>query len=122
MTAENSPPASVPAQFDFLPDGEPSLTIGGVPAHAEQGWSTGQLADVVRHGRGVIAAVNAGVLTITGLALDPDDGALPGFYVNDSGNGLSAHYVSAHLMTTAFERTGGFCVVTDVARTGQDAS
>jgi hypothetical protein len=104
----------------------------GVPAHAEQGQPIERLAAAVQHGCGVIAAVNAGVLwsearalgdgqanhavTITGIACDPDDGALLGFYINDSGSGNSAQFVSAHLMVTAFARTGGFCVVTDVAR------
>jgi hypothetical protein len=54
-------------------------------------------------------------ITVTGIARDPLDGALQGFYVNDSGNGQSGQFVSAHLMTTAFERTGGFCVVTGAA-------
>lgn len=54
-------------------------------------------------------------ITVTGVARDPLDGALQGFYINESGNGQSSQFVSAHLMTTAFERTGGFCVVTDAA-------
>lgn len=107
------------------------LTDYGVAAHDERGQSIEQLAATVQRGHGVIAAVNAGVLwtdarvlgtgqanhavTITGLARDPYDGALQGFYINDSGTGRSAQFVSAHLMTTAFVRTGGFCVVTDEA-------
>jgi len=85
----------------------------------------------------VIAAVNAGVLwadvrclgdgganhvvTVTGVARDPYDGGLEGFYINDSGTGQSGVFVSLHLMTTAFARTGGFCVITDephAARSG----
>jgi hypothetical protein len=101
----------------------------GLPAHAEEGWSIEQLAVAVQRGHGVLAGVNAGVLwsnplalehgqanhvvTITGVARDPDDGALQGFYINDSGSGYSAHFIAAHLMTTAFVHTGGFCVVTD---------
>jgi hypothetical protein len=101
----------------------------GVPAAAEQDQPIDRLADAVQRGHGVIAAVNSGVLwsdvrflgdgqanhgvTITGVARDPYDGALEGFYINDSGTGHSAQFVSAHLMTTAFVRTGGFCVVTD---------
>jgi len=64
VSAENSPPDAVPAQFDFLPDGEPSLTIGG-------------------------------------LALDPDDSALQGCYINDSGNGrmsAAARRGGAHVL------------------------
>lgn len=107
----------------------------GVPAHAEQDQSIEQLACAVQRGHGVIAAVNAGVLwsdarvlghgqanhavTITGAARDPYDGALQGFYINDSGSGRSAEFISAHLMTTAFVRTGGYCVVTDVAHCAQ---
>jgi hypothetical protein len=88
----------------------------------------------VQLGHGVIAAVNAGVLwgnarvlgngqanhavTITGTARVPYDGALQGFYMNDSGTGRSAQFVSAHLMTTAFVRTGGFCVLTDESAHG----
>ncbi|HXW46293.1 MAG TPA: C39 family peptidase [Streptosporangiaceae bacterium] len=102
----------------------------GVPAHAEQGLSTDQLAAAVQRGCGVIAAVNAGVLwsdprslghgdanhavTVNGVAREPYDGALQGVYINDSATGRSAQFVSAHLMVTAFARTGGFCVVTDI--------
>jgi hypothetical protein len=104
----------------------------GVPAHEEDGQPIERLAIAVQGGHGVIAAVNAGVLwcdasclghgqanhviTITGVARAPYDGALEGFYINDSGTGQSAQFVSAHLMTTAFARTGGFCVVTDHPR------
>ena len=109
----------------------------GVPARAEEDQSIEELALAVQHGHGVIAMVNAGALwsdprvlghgqanhavTVTGIARDPFDGALQGFYINDSGNGESGQFVSAHLMTTAFERTGGFCVVTDVAHTVREA-
>jgi len=106
----------------------------GVPAHAEEGQPVERLALAVQLGHGVIAMVNAGVLwsdprslghgqanhavTITGIARDPYDGALLGFYINDSGTGQSGQFVSAHLMTTAFEREGGFCVVTDSVQAG----
>jgi hypothetical protein len=109
----------------------------GVPAHAEQDQPVERLADAVERGQGVIAAVNAGALwcdagalgngdanhavTVTGTARDPYDGALLGLYINDSGSGQSGQFVSAHLMTTAFARTGGFCVVTDARRTSQPA-
>ena len=108
------------------------LTDYGVPAHAEQTQPVDRLAVAVQQCHGVIAMVNAGVLwcdpqalghgqanhaiTITGVARDPYDGALLGFYINDSANGQSGKFVSAHLMTTAFEHEGGFCVVTDSAR------
>jgi hypothetical protein len=102
----------------------------GVPAHAAQDQSLGDLALAVQRDCGVIATVNAGVLwsdaaalgdgqgnhvvTVTGIAREPYDGALQGFFINDSGNGQSGQFISAHLMTTAFVRTGGFCVITDV--------
>lgn len=102
----------------------------GVQAHVEQDQPVERLASGVQGGHGVIAGVNAGVLwsdprvlsdgranhvvTVTGIARDRYDGALEGFYINDSGSGLSGQFVSAHLMTTAFVRTGGYCIVTDV--------
>jgi hypothetical protein len=107
------------------------LTDYGVPAQAKEAQPVERLALAVQQGHGVIAMVNAGVLwsdpralghgqanhavTITGIARDPYDGALLGFYINDSGTGLSGQFVSEHLMTTAFEHEGGFCVVTDSA-------
>jgi hypothetical protein len=109
------------------------LTDYGVPAHTEQAQPVERLAFAVQHGHGVIAMVNAGVLwsdpqalghgqanhavTITGIARDRYDGALLGFYINDSGTGQSGQFVSVHLMTTAFEHEGGYCVVTDLAGT-----
>ena len=62
------------------------------------------------------------VVTIVGIARDPYDGALQGFYLNDSGSGQSGQFVSAHLMTTAYVRTGGFCVLTDGASPRQPAA
>jgi hypothetical protein len=104
----------------------------GVAAHEETGQPVERLAVACQRGHGVIAAVNAGVLwgdasclgngqanhavTVTGVARDPYDGALEGLFINDSGNGQSGQFVSAHLMTTAFVRTGGFCVITDNPR------
>ena len=107
----------------------------GVPAHADQARSIDWLAGAVQLGHGVIIGINAGVLwcnprnlgtgaanhavTVTGIARDVPDGALLGFFVNDSGTGQSAQFVSFHLMTTAFLRTGGYCVITDNAYCGQ---
>ncbi len=104
----------------------------GIAAHAEEAQPIERLALAVQQGRGVIAMVNAGVLwsdprvlghgqanhaiTIIGIARDRYDGALLGFYINDSGTGQSGQFVSAHLMKTAFEHEGGFCVVTDLAQ------
>lgn len=110
----------------------------GVPARARTAQPIERLAVAVQGGHGVIAMVNAGVLwsdprvlghgqanhaiTVTGIARDPYDGALQGFYINDSGTGESGVYVSAHLMRTAFEHTGGFCVVTDAPSAARAAS
>jgi hypothetical protein len=107
------------------------LSDYGVPARALRDQSADQLASAVQLGYGVIAGVNAGVLwtdsrflgdgqanhavTVTGIAREPYDGALEGFYINDSASGMSAEYVSVPLMTTAFVRTGGFCVVTQIS-------
>jgi hypothetical protein len=131
--------AGRPAQSGWSRPSEQAQVLRdyGVPAHAEEDQPIERLAEAVQRGHGVIAAVNAGVLwcdagalgdgaanhavTITGTARDPYDGALEGFYINDSGSGQSAQFVSAHLMTTAFVRTGGFCVVTDAASTRQPA-
>jgi hypothetical protein len=101
----------------------------GVPAHPDQAPSIEWLAGAVQLGHGVIIGVNAGVLwsnpgnlgngeanhavTVTGIARAAGDGALLGFFVNDSGTGISAEFISCHLMTTAFLRTGGYCVITD---------
>jgi hypothetical protein len=108
------------------------LSDYGVLAHVEHGQTVEGIAAAVQAGRGVIIEVNAGVLwcdvralgggaanhavTVTGISRDPGDGALTGFFINDSGTGRSGQFVSVHLMVTAFARTGGFCVITDVAR------
>jgi hypothetical protein len=110
----------------------------GIPAQALHDQSADQLAGAVQLGYGVIAGVNAGVLwtdarflgdgqanhvvAVTGIARESYDGALAGFYINDSGSGLSAEYVSVHLMTTAFVHTGGFCVVTEIAHSRKRVS
>jgi hypothetical protein len=114
------------------------MTDYGVPSHAEEAQPVERLALAVQRGHGVIAMVNAGVLwssptvlghgqanhavTITGIACDRYDRALLGFYINDSGTGQSGQFVSTHLMTTAFEHEGGFCVVTDCARPAGQAT
>jgi hypothetical protein len=81
----------------------------GVPARAEADQPIERLATAVQRGHGVIAGVNAGVLwsdarvlghgqanhvvTLTGIARDTYDGALLGFYINDSGTGQSGQFV-----------------------------
>lgn len=105
------------------------LTDLGVPAHVEAGRSLDDLAVSVEEGHGTIVEANAGVLwnaadaydygaanhavTVTGVARDPGTGEVQGFYINDSGDGKPAVFVSAAVMRTAWLDTGGQCVVTD---------
>jgi Peptidase_C39 like family len=113
------------------------LSDYGIPAHAQQAESVEDLAGFVEQGHGVIAEVNAGVLwndpnslgagyanhaiVITGVARDPQTGAIQGFYINDSGTGDSARFVDVETMKAAWNApngsTPGMCVVTDVVRT-----
>jgi hypothetical protein len=106
----------------------------GVPAQVEKGQSVEELATYVEEGHSVIASVNAGVLwddpayyegggdnhavTVTGVARDPMTGAIQGFYINDSGDGKSAEFVSATTMQEAFTDQGGNAVVTDAVHPG----
>jgi hypothetical protein len=87
----------------------------GVPAHPGQARSIEWLAGAVLwsnpHNLGTGEANHA--ITVTGIARDVHDGALLGFFINDSGTGISAQFLSCHLMVTAFLRTGGYCVITD---------
>jgi uncharacterized protein YvpB len=109
----------------------------GVPAHAEQHQSLEDLGNQVEQGHGVIVEVNAGSLwndasayengqanhavTVTGVARDPATGQIQGFYINDSGDGQSAQFVSVDTMTHAWVDTGGQAVVTDVVHTSAAA-
>jgi hypothetical protein len=105
------------------------LTEYGVPSRVESGQTLAQLAAQVEQGHGVIIGVNCGVLwqapeavgdgsvnhavTATGVALDPGNGDIQGFYINDSANGKSAEFVSAVIMRVAWPDAGGWGVVTD---------
>ena len=107
------------------------LTEYGVPSRAESGLTVAELASRVEHGRGVIIGVNCGVLwqipenvgtggvnhavTVTGAALDPQTKSVQGFFINDSGNGTSAEFVSSVLIQVAWQDIGGWTIVTDVA-------
>ena len=107
------------------------LTEYGVPSRAESGLTLRELAALVEQSRGVIIGVNCGVLwqapddlgnggvnhavTVTGVALDPQDRNIQGFYINDSGSGKSAEFVSAVLIRVAWQDTGGWTIVTDAA-------
>jgi hypothetical protein len=109
----------------------------GVPAHGVQHESLEDLASNVEHGHGVIVEANAGYLwndpnyvengqanhavTVTGVARDPQTGQIQGFYINDSGDGQSAQFVSASTMTHAWVDSGGQAVVTDVVHAHQEA-
>lgn len=105
------------------------LTDYGLRSRVESGQTLSQLAALVEQGHGVIIGVNCGVLwqvpegvgdggvnhavTVTGVALDPRNGDIQGFYINDSGNGKSAEFVDAILIRVAWQDTGGWSVVTD---------
>lgn len=104
----------------------------GIPAHVEQNQSLEELAGNIQNGCAVITQANAGVLwndaayydngdpnhavTVTGVARDPGTGEIRGFYINDSGTGNSAQFVSAEAMRVGWLDTGGQSVVTDVVR------
>jgi uncharacterized protein YvpB len=114
------------------------LTDYGVPAHTESGQSLEQLAASVEHGHGVIVEANAGVLwddpnyvesghanhavTVTGVARDPATGDIQGFYINDSGTGQSGEFINAQTMTSAWQDTGGQCVVTDAVQVASQSA
>lgn len=100
----------------------------GVPSSVRCRQSMAQLAALVEQGHGVIIGVNCGVLwqnpdqvgdgrvnhavTVTGVAVDPQSGGVQGFYVNDSGNGKSAGFISTVIMRVAWQDAGGWAVVT----------
>ncbi len=101
----------------------------GLPSSVRSGQTIRQLARSVEQGHGIIIGVNSGVLwqipalvgnggvnhavAVTGVALDPQDGSIQGFYVNDSGNGKAAEFVGTVIMRVAWEDAGGWAVVTD---------
>ncbi|MGA2830583.1 MAG: hypothetical protein ABSF03_31225 [Streptosporangiaceae bacterium] len=104
------------------------LSDFGVPAHHESTCSLEDLAASLEHGRGVIVALDCGVLwddanyydgranhavTPIGVARDPETGQIQGFYVNDTGTGESGRFVDAATMDEAWVQLGGTCVVTD---------
>lgn len=92
------------------------LTSYGIRNDIIQGYNEQAIANLIKSGRGVMIAVNAGklwggntnanydfgvvdhVITVTGVAYDATTGALNGFYIADSGRGLvsdMSRYVSA---------------------------
>ena len=118
-------------------EGQVAILAGhGVPASAFYGSSLEDLAGNIEQGRGVIIAVDAGVLwdsamydgggspnhaiTVTGVARDPMTGEIQGFFVNDSGTGKAAQFVDASMMREAWEEVGGLQVATTEARPYQN--
>lgn len=111
------------------------LTDYGVPSRVKSGQTMAELAADVEQGHGVILGVNSGVLwlvpenigdgsvnhavTVTGVALDPQNWTIQGFYINDSGSGKSAEFVGTVIMRVAWQDTGGWSVVTDAAHPEQ---
>ncbi|GIH29428.1 hypothetical protein Aph01nite_77380 [Acrocarpospora phusangensis] len=111
------------------------LSDFGVPAHVETGDSLEDLAANVEQGRGVIIEANAGELwqdanylesgqynhavSVTGVARNPSNGEIQGFFINDSGTGESGKFVDAATMDAAWLQAGGFSVVTDIANSGR---
>lgn len=106
------------------------LSDFGVPAHYETARVLDDLAASIQQGRGVILAVDAGVLwndanyydgqanhavTAIGVARDPGTGQIQGFYINDTGTGASGRFVDIATMDEAWVKMGGACVVTDQA-------
>jgi hypothetical protein len=108
------------------------LTRHGVPADWHLQGSLDDLAGNIEQGRGVIVLVNAGALwndanhdsggapnhaiTVTGVARDPNTGAIQGFYINDSGPGTAAQFVDAAHMRECWEDASGIQIVTAESR------
>jgi hypothetical protein len=94
----------------------------GVQADTSVGCTLEGLAARIEEGRGIIASVNAGVLwrdsrsfengaanhaiVVTGVARDSFTGEIQGFFINDSGPGISGRFVDAATMQMAFVNTG----------------
>ncbi len=108
----------------------------GISSQVKNG-SIESLAQDVRQGKSVIIEVNADqfwktndpydagiadhAVVVTGVEYDTQTGRLNGFYVNDSGDGLSGKFIDAETMQDAWlNAKGAFghgtCVVTDAAR------
>lgn len=109
------------------------LTNYGIPAHHEVSATLADLSSYLQQGRGVIVGVNAGILwldeesreqedanhaiVVTGVKLDSSNGAIEGFYINDSGSNEPGKFIDANLMRAAWENIGGSLVVTDISHT-----
>lgn len=107
----------------------------GVPAAVLEYRSLEELAGVLEEGRAAIIAANAGVLwndadywdygqanhavQVTGVARAPATGGIQGFYINDSGTGQAARFVTAADLRAGWLEAGGCAVVTDLVSTGR---
>jgi hypothetical protein len=111
-----------------------ALSDFGVPARLDFAPNLISLAGKIETGKGVIVGLNAGILwndssaydngmanhavVVTGVARDPRDHHILGFYINDSGPdpAYSARFVDAVTMDAAFIQSGSRCVVTEGSR------
>lgn len=103
----------------------------GLPAEVSDGYDQARLASLLKDGRGVLIAVNAGklwgdpdyvqggvlnhVVTVTGVACDAGSGDVLGFYIADSGRGQLAdanRYLSAEDMRKVADAYGANMVYT----------
>jgi hypothetical protein len=105
----------------------------GIPARDENSATLVDLSSYVQQGRGVIIAVNAGILwakkeylergdanhaiVVTGVKLDSSSGVIEGFYINDSGTNESGKFIDAITMLDVWENLGGLIVMTDIGHT-----
>ena len=95
------------------------LTSYGINNGIIMGYNPQAIANLIKGGRGVILAVNAGnlwndsnykengavnhVVTVTGVACDATTGAINGFYIADSGRGLVSD-MTRYLSIADFEK------------------
>ena len=103
----------------------------GLQADFSNSYDQARLASLLKDGRGVLIAVNAGklwgdpdyiqggvlnhVVTVTGVACDADSGNVLGFYIADSGRGQAAdanRYLSADDMRNVADAYGANMVYT----------
>ncbi|MDO9437983.1 calcium-binding protein [Hydrogenophaga sp.] len=105
------------------------LSSYGVRNDVVAGFNESGLANLVRAGRGVVLAVNAGVLwgepaylglgavnhavTLTGVVYNATTGELEGFYLSDSGRGLvsdQTRFVDAAMLRSAADVQGAYAI------------
>lgn len=102
-----------------------------IPSREEAGRTIGELAAYLEEGKGVVLAVNAGLLrddpaafesglpndlvVPVAVACDPVRGEVRGVFIADSIAGERRRFVPATTLHSAWEALGGMLVVTDVA-------